>query len=224
MSKLFSKIHKKRILLNCGLYLFILLLILGINIINDYKEVIASAKDIQEGIASDIIRFHVIANSDTKEDQELKIKVKDAVVMYMKEVLKNVKSQEDARRLIINNSIVIQRLSSNVIKQNGYEYKTVVSLEDVYFPAKVYGDMTFPPGYYEALRIQIGKAKGKNWWCVMFPPLCFVDATYNIVPERSQDTLKYLLTEQEYDSLLRDKKTKVKVKFKLLESLKQKIY
>ncbi len=101
----------------------------------------------------------------------------------------------------------------------GYHYPVTVSLENTYFPLKIYGEYNFPPGYYEALRVQIGSAEGQNWWCVMFPPLCFVDDTYSIVDETSGNKLRHLLTEEEYNSLL-NKSTPIKVKFKLWESIK----
>jgi stage II sporulation protein R len=89
-----------------------------------------------------------------------------------------------------------------------------------YFPLKIYGDYAFPPGNYEALRVKIGAAEGKNWWCVMFPPLCFVDETYSVVDEKSGKKLKKLLTDEEYQTLIKEKKP-VKIKFKLWEKIKK---
>ena len=88
------------------------------------------------------------------------------------------------------------------------------------FPTKIYKDLTFPAGEYEALRVDIGNAEGKNWWCVMYPPLCFVDQTYSIVPEDSKKQLKDLLTTKEYESLFADKDTKITYRFKVVEIFK----
>lgn len=178
------------------------------------------AGELQEGIASDIIRFHVIANSDSNEDQTLKYIVKDALVKEISPYLRDAKDITEARLIVSGKLAEIKETAEVIVQQNHCNYPVTVSLAPCYFPLKVYGNYTFPPGTYEALRVQIGEAKGKNWWCVMFPPLCFVDETYSIVDKESEKQLIYLLTEQEYDSL-RDQKVPVKIKFKLFESLKK---
>jgi stage II sporulation protein R len=175
---------------------------------------------LQEGIAKEIIRFHVIANSDSTEDQELKLKVKDALVEALSPKLKMVTDISEGRGIIISELDTIQTVAEKVIAENGYSYPVNVTLEPVYFPMKIYGDYTFPPGTYEALRVRIGEAAGKNWWCVMFPPLCFVDETYSIVDSDTEDQLKCLLTEEEYNSL-KGQQISVKYKFKLWESIKK---
>jgi stage II sporulation protein R len=174
---------------------------------------------LQTGIAEDIIRFHVIANSDSAEDQALKLTVKDTLVESLKPFLNDTGTITQARTVISDKLTYLQEIAEQIIQQNGYNYPVKVNLEECYFPLKIYGDYSFPAGTYEALKVQIGTAEGKNWWCVMFPPLCFVDETYSIVDEKSGETLKHLLTEEEYDSLI-SKKTPVKVKFKLFEAIK----
>ena len=178
-----------------------------------------SNSDLQVGIAEDIIRFHVIANSDSQDDQALKLIVKETLVSNLSPVLRNVDTLSQARDILTDQLTNIQELAETTLLENGYSYPVTVSLGDSYFPLKVYGDYSFPPGTYEALRVQIGAAKGKNWWCVMFPPLCFVDETYSVVDESSQEKLKHLLTEAEYDTLV-SQKAPVKIKFKLIETLK----
>lgn len=176
-------------------------------------------EELQTGIAQEIIRFHVIANSDSNEDQELKIIVKNTLVKSLSPLLKNSTSKEEARAIITDYLEDIKNLAENTIENNGYHYNVTVTLEKTYFPLKIYGDYTFPPGYYDALRVQIGKAEGKNWWCVMFPPLCFVDETYSIVDEESGDTLKNILTDEEYNTLT-NKKTPIKIKLKIIDLIK----
>ncbi len=170
---------------------------------------------IQQGIAQEILRFHVIANSDSNEDQALKLKVKDAVTQALKPKLEDANDIADARNMVAEELGNLEELSNNIIKENGFTYTASASIEKGYFPLKVYGDLTLPPGEYEAVRIELGSASGKNWWCIMFPPLCFVDTTYNVIPESSKEELKYVLTEEEYDSLFSEKKDKEKVKVKV---------
>ncbi len=183
------------------------------------KENSLHNKEIQQGIAKEIIRFHVIANSDSDKDQALKLKVKDKLVEKLTPLLINASSIKEARAIITKNEDLIQKTAEATIKKCGYDYSVSVSLGKAYFPLKLYGNYSFPPGYYEALRVQIGESKGKNWWCVMFPPLCFVDETYSVVDKETNQKLEHLLTKEEYDSLI-TQKTPIKIKFKLWESFK----
>jgi stage II sporulation protein R len=142
--------------------------------------------------------------------------VKDKVVQNMQFLLKDSSDIEESRLILIDNMQYIENLAKEVINENGYSYNVSVSLEVTYFPTKMYGDMIFPAGKYEALRIQIGKSEGKNWWCVLFPSLCFIDATLNIVPDESKQKLETILTVDEYNALLSGT-SKIKIKFKFLE-------
>jgi stage II sporulation protein R len=175
---------------------------------------------IQEGIAQKVLRFHVIANSDTEEDQKLKLKVKETLVESLSPQLIHINVITKVKAIVTEQLDTIRETAEQVIQQQGYDYNVTVSLEKCYFPLKIYGNYAFPPGYYEALRVRIGKAEGKNWWCVMFPPLCFVDETYSIVDENSKEKLLQLLTEDEYDALISGK-TPVKVRSKLVEYIKE---
>lgn len=162
--------------------LIVVSLIIGVVITFSY---IGFARTTQDFIinkdANSIIRFHCLANSDSKEDQELKIKVKNKVVSYMNLKLGNVKDINKSREIIIKNIDEIRRIAKEEIKRNGYDYNVDVKLEkNIEFPTKQYGNLIVPAGEYEALRVLIGKAKGKNWWCVMFPPLCFTDASCTV--------------------------------------------
>ena len=192
------KIHKIRVLklkLLKGLGAF--LLILSVLFIKSGE----TQAEMQHNIANQIIRFHVLANSDSAEDQALKLKVKNKVVLYMQDVLKDCKSKGEAEQLITMHKEDILQVARQVIAEEGYHYQVTAKLENHYFPVKTYGDLTFPEGDYEAFRILIGNAEGKNWWCVMFPNLCMVNETYTIVPEESKDQLHNVLSEEEYDSI-----------------------
>lgn len=204
---------------SCSLLLFLLLLSFGAGNLA-IRTAAMREKDIQEGIAEEILRFHVIANSDSTEDQTLKLLVKDRLVRYLEPELQDCQNLDEVRAIVGEKLSDLTALANATIQAQGYDYRATASLEDCYFPLKVYGAYTFPPGYYHALRIRLGNAEGRNWWCVMFPPLCFVDETYSIVDQESGKKLSKLLTEEEYETLL-NKKTPVKVRLKLLESLKK---
>ena len=156
---------------------------------------------IQKEIADNIIRFHIRAASDSEEDQRLKLKVKDAVVKYMKGQLADADSLDEARNILYDDTDSIRELALKVIKDEGYACDVNVYFERSYFPMKTYGDMSFPPGEYEAFRVDIGEADGKNWWCVLFPPLCFVDQTYTIVPDDTKNMFRNVLSDEAYDAI-----------------------
>lgn len=156
-----------------------------------------------------IIRFHVLANSDTEEDQNLKLKVRDEVINYLYPYMQEVESIEESRKIIINNQDNIEKIAKKVIEDNGYDYKVRTELARENFPEKSYGNITLPQGNYEAFRVIIGNGEGHNWWCVMFPALCFIDVTKGKVEEEK--------SEEELDKVIEEKKEEVKVKSKLVE-------
>lgn len=177
----------------------------------------AEAGEVQQGIAKQIIRFHVLANSDSDEDQQLKMKVRDQIVTYMEGFLKNAETIKDTRNEILAHTDGIQKTAEKVIEKEGYDYPVKVELADCDFPEKVYGDCTFPAGNYEALRVKIGNAGGKNWWCVLYPNLCFMESGRLVVPDEQKEELKQILTEREYNEVAG--KAKVKIRFKFLDFL-----
>lgn len=156
----------------------------------------------QKDIAKEILRLHVVANSDSKKDQALKMEVKEAVVTYLRGVMQDAESVDEARIQIQKRLPEIEAVAKEKMQQKGYSYDADATLSSCYFPVKTYGDMIFPAGEYEALKVNLGKSARKNWWCVMYPTLCFVDSTYQIVPGESKEKLKKCLTEEEYNSLL----------------------
>lgn len=197
------------------LFYFLTLVLLSILILYSFY-VNKKTEEIQQGIASEIIRFHVIANSDSTEDQALKIKVKDALTEALRPTLEDASDIDEARALLADSLGDLELLSNQIIRENGYTYTATASIERGYFPLKVYGDLSLPPGEYEAVRVELGASDGQNWWCVMFPPLCFVDATYNVVPDSSKEQLQYLLTDEEYEAIFDQEDVDIKIKFKLL--------
>ena len=126
------------------------------------------------------IRFHVIANSDSREDQEIKLKVRDRLLEEFGMELGNSYSLEDSRRIIRENISTIELAAQEVVDKDrpGHHVEAMLGYFD--FPTKAYGDKVLPAGNYEALRVVIGQGQGANWWCVMFPPLCFVDISHSL--------------------------------------------
>lgn len=132
-------------------------------------------KTTETALANGIVRLHVIANSDAAADQQLKLKVRDAILNETKEKYKNLDNADGVYVNLESDIEYIEQIAKNVIISEGYDYNVNVVLGKSYFPRKSYGNITLPEGNYNALKVEIGNAKGKNWWCVLFPPLCFVD-------------------------------------------------
>ncbi|MCI5727307.1 MAG: stage II sporulation protein R [Clostridium sp.] len=193
-----------------GLKKFILVLILCLISFFSGCSLNQNKVEYDYNIINDIvIRFHVIANSDSDEDQKLKLKVRDVVINYLYPYMKDVKNLDESRKIIKEKNDEVIKLVNKVIKQNGYNYSVESRLSRENFPEKEYGNIIFPQGNYEAYRIIIGNGEGHNWWCVMFPPLCFADETKeNVKSEQNTEKLNEYIEEE------------VKVKFKVVEWIK----
>lgn len=150
---------------------------------------IVEKKLIQNPYKDEIIRFHVRANSDLEVDQKLKLKVRDEILDQMQDKFKDVDSIEESREIILSNLDEIEEISRKVIAENDKDYEVKANLLMEEFPVRKYGTMIYPQGDYETLLVTIGKGQGQNWWCVMFPPLCFVDATqdYALSTEETEE-------------------------------------
>lgn len=188
--------------------------ILAVLLLGSYSE------DLNKGLADNLIRLHVIANSDSPEDQALKRQVRDIILGYMKEQLNSSKDIEQTKYIINKNMSKITVMAEDEIVRQGKNYNVKTTLGSYPFPTKSYGDITLPAGNYEALRVVIGKGEGANWWCVLFPPLCFVDVTHGTVPDSVKQSLKTALTDEEYGIITsadNDKEIPIKIKFKVVE-------
>lgn len=178
---------------------------------------ISYAKSVSEDLENSVFRLHVIANSDSKEDQNLKYIVRDKLLQYMNSYLSNTSTKEDAIKIANEHLDEFKQVAINTIKEQGYSYNVNVKVGNFKFPTKTYGDISLPAGFYDALRVEIGEAKGQNWWCVMFPPLCFVDVTSGVVPEESKKELQNNLSEEEFALISDNQSSNIQFKFKLLE-------
>ena len=195
---------------------FLLLVVLLILYI--YVSAISYTQAVCSDIADNVFRLHVIANSDSKEDQNLKYLVRDNIIDYIHTISQNASTKEEVIEIAKAHLYEIKQLALQTIHDNGYDYSVKISVGNFSFPTKTYGDITFPPGYYDALKVEIGEAKGQNWWCVMFPPLCFVDVSSGIVPDDSKKYMEDNLSSEEYN-LISSNEVDVKIKFKIVEVL-----
>lgn len=168
-------------------------------------------------IKDKVLRLHVIANSDSEEDQALKLKVRDQVLATLKPLLENAEDRTSSEAIVRAHLSEVEAAARETAWQEKPGENVHAELTNTRFPEKTYGDCTFPAGNYDALRITIGEAKGKNWWCVLFPSLCFVDTVHGVVPEESKELLKNVLTEEEYESLFTPGKSEYKVRWKAAE-------
>ena len=175
------------------------------------------AEYISTDISNSVFRLHVLANSDSKEDQDLKYKVRDNLLNYMNSICNNCSNKEEAINLVEKNKNNFKQIALDTIHNEGYNYDVNINIGNFEFPTKTYGDISLPSGFYDALRVEIGKAQGQNWWCVMFPPLCFVDVSSGIVPEESKELLNENLTDEEFSIVSDTSDKNIKFKFKLLE-------
>ena len=180
---------------------------------------ISYATTVSSDIADSVFRLHVLANNDSEEAQKLKYKVRDALIAYLEDIAKDTSSKEEVMQLVTNHLQDFETIAKQTITENGYTYDVTVEVGNFDFPTKNYGDISLPAGYYDALRVKIGEAKGQNWWCVMFPPLCFVNVTSGIVPEESKETMKENLNEEEYALISNQDSSTIQFKFKLIEWL-----
>ncbi|HZJ76695.1 MAG TPA: stage II sporulation protein R [Oscillospiraceae bacterium] len=179
--------------------------------------------NVLERKGENLIRFHVLANSDSQEDQKLKLKIRDKIMDAISGDLEISENVDETRNILINNLGRIKETAKEEIYKNGRDYGVRVSLGEHIFPTKRYGNVVFPAGKYEALRVEIGDAKGQNWWCVMFPPLCFVDVKHGLTDEKTKMELEKSLTAEEYYlvySSVNERELPLKLKSKIFEIFK----
>ncbi len=156
-------------------------------------------RELQEQVAGEVLRFHVLANSDSEEDQNLKMEIKQEILDFMRKELPEAEGLNATKRWVEENLTEIEFIAKEKVTQSGYTYPVNARIVSSYFPDKTYGDITFPAGNYEALRVEIGKANGQNWWCVLYPNLCFFDAVHAVVPKEGKEDLEEVLDEEAYD-------------------------
>ena len=174
---------------------------------------------LQSSIAEKVIRFHVLANSDSDIDQEIKLKVRDDVGAYMEQLLSESESIEETRRIIRENLTEITEVANQSLMEQEAGYRATASLTYSEFPEKEYEGLTFPEGEYEALTITLGKGEGHNWWCVMYPNPCFSNSLYRY-NGKEWKRFKKSLTAKEYRKIMESGNYTIRLKF--LEYLRKK--
>lgn len=219
MNKIWEKIQNKRLILASVLIgLAGTLFLTGLNTVQlkrENREIKARLqREIQQGIAGEVFRLHVIANSDTEEDQKLKLKIKTRIVEYLEEILGKDADLEETKEAVLTHLGEIEREAEKLVHEQGFDYPVKAVVEKTYFPKKSYGDCTFPAGEYEALNVKIGEARGHNWWCVLYPSLCFIEDTYGVVTEEKKEDLKSILTTEEFLEILEKPEEKKRIRFR----------
>lgn len=174
----------------------------------------------EEKVYDSVVRLHVLANSDSEADQELKLKVRDRIIEVTKELFSRAQTKEDAERIARSALSFIEREAETVVEENGFTYPVSVELGQEEYPERDYEGLKFPAGEYLSLRVMIGDAEGQNWWCVLFPPICLRAAS-----RKGDDTEKAFveagLTGEQYRIITESDEGRYKVKFKILEILKE---
>lgn len=180
----------------------------------------AYSENVQTDLQDNLIRLHIIANSDSDKDQAVKLEVRNAVLNEIRNSSENISREE-----IIKNLDTIEKIAKDTLKQNGFSYDVQAVYGKFDFPKKEYKNMTLPAGEYYGVRIILGNGEGHNWWCVMYPPLCVSNDTTVTLDKESEELLKATLKSETYDIITKSDKDVV-IKFKAVEfiqELKQKI-
>ena len=172
---------------------------------------------VSTNLSDSVFRLHIIANSDSKEDQDLKYIVRDNLIQYMDKLCENCSSKTEVIEIAKNNISNFKQIAEDTVKEQGFSYDVNVEIGNFEFPTKSYGDISFPAGYYDALKVKIGNSSGQNWWCVMFPPLCFVNTTTGLVPTESKENLEENLSDEGYKIVSDSDNSNIAFKFKIIE-------
>lgn len=165
-----------------------------------------STSTLQQQIATQVLRFHIRANSDTVADQQKKLRIKQSLLEWLTPILSENTSKSETIQCIRKNLPDIRKEATRMAAPE----PVTVTLQKECFPEKTYGTCTFPEGIYDALRVDIGQAKGHNWWCVLYPSLCFADALEPSMTEEGEEKLQQVLDEDAYDLLLHPQKLKIR--------------
>lgn len=196
--------YKKYALLSLGCLLLAMLLTL--------TQVQKGQEALADKLSPSLLRFHILANSDSGRDQEVKLKVRSLLLDYMQKQLDGDADKEETVEYLQNHQREVEQLADRYLEENGFDYQAKLELTNCYFPTRVYDGLVFPCGNYDAARITLGKGDGHNWWCVLYPRLCFVDAACSEIPEESERKLAAELKESDYLAL-RDNRPKIEIRF-----------
>lgn len=186
----------------------ILLLLTGVEVL---------ATQTMDDLSESLVRLHVIAEDDSAQEQTLKLKVRDRILSEFGDCLSGSSDIAAVKAYVRTHLDDFKRVAEDELRANGSDRTVRVSFEKTAFDTREYGDVRLPAGYYDALRIVIGQGEGQNWWCVLFPPLCFVEDAKGTLPTQSEAVLKENLSDESFELITADGDLNVKVRFKLVE-------
>lgn len=175
----------------------------------------------EEEIYDTVVRLHVLANSDSEADQELKLKVRDRVIERVSPAVENCSSQSEAIEAISSIMGDIELAAEEVVIAEGYDYDVSLLIGEEYYPTKTYETCAFPEGEYVSLRVCIGDAEGQNWWCCLFPPLCLSAASESGEKSNEEAFISVGLTGDQYKLITESEKPQYKIRFKILETVQR---
>lgn len=168
-----------------------------------------------------ILRLHILAAGDDTASQEIKLHVRDAVLSHIQNAVAGATTATDAEAVLAPLLPEIIAVADRTLEAHGVSYRTTAEITTEFFPVKQYGSLLLPPGEYRALRIVLGEGEGKNWWCMLYPSLCFTEGITATLPEEEKEELRGLLSEEEYDILFRNEETKPVFRFRVVELWKK---
>lgn len=201
---------RKYIFLSCSLLLLAVLCF--------FASVRQQQNILAEHVSPSVLRFHILADSDRAADQDVKLEVRSLIMDYLSREMAADAQKEDTVRYLNTHTAEIEHLANQYLADRGFDYQARLELTNCYFPLRTYGTLTFPAGYYDAARIVLGRGAGHNWWCVLYPRFCFVDAACTEIPEKTLKKLKDSLKQDDYLAL-QDSRPEVKIGFFLFPLL-----
>lgn len=175
---------------------------------------ISYSHSISKDLENQLFRLHILANSDSSEDQQIKLHVRNKIISYLNTF--SFKNKQELINYLTNNKSQIQKIVQTAIEEKGYSYNVSIEIGNAFYPQKRYKNVILPSGHYDGLRIKIGKAEGHNWWCVLFPPMCLIDQSTCELPKESELILQNNLT-AEATSVITQNTTPYKFKFKIID-------
>ena len=179
--------------------------------------IMAYADETQKSIADSLVRLHIVANSDSQIDQSVKLLVRDAVIDELSPIISNASNPSHAQQIINDNLSLVEKAAQSVLKKNNLSYGATALCTISHFPTKQYENIILPAGNYNALKIILGNGDGQNWWCVMYPPLCFEGSIDGNMNSDAKTLLKSNLDSDEYALICQNSSIPVKFKFKIFE-------
>lgn len=197
-------------------------MVIGALVMTGFVVLWGQGNHLQESYADEVVRFHVLANSDSEADQNLKLAVRNKVGVYVGDLLQGVESKKETLEIISAHLSEIEDVAEEEVKRQGRDYPVTAKIEQVDFPVKFYGPYHMPAGEYTSLQVRIGEAKGRNWWCVMYPNMCFAGNTYEVVEGKEKKQMYQVFTVYEYKKLIESPDKEIH--FKYFTKLEDKLY